>query len=232
MKFNMIAVLLVAGLGVVSCQDAKVSKSDFKTQKDSVSYAIGADIGKNLKMNELDVDLKMLYMGMKDAIVDSNTVLTEDEMQDVMVRYQTELMAKKDEKNQVIGKTNKEAGEKFLADNAKKEGVVTLPSGLQYKVITKGNGASPKATDKVTTHYRGSLIDGTVFDESYQRGEPIEFPVNGVIAGWTEVLQLMKVGDKWEVYIPSNLAYGDRGAGAAIGPNATLIFTIELLKVN
>lgn len=232
MKFNMIAVLLVAGLGVVSCQDTKVSKSDFKTQKDSVSYSIGADIGKNLKMNDLDVELKMLYMGMRDAMLDSVTVLTEEEMQDCMVRYQTELMAKKDEKNQVIGKTNKEAGEKFLADNAKKEGVVTLPSGLQYKVITKGNGASPKATDKVTTHYRGSLIDGTVFDESYQRGEPIEFPVNGVIAGWTEVLQLMKVGDKWEVYIPSNLAYGDRGAGAAIGPNATLIFTIELLKVN
>lgn len=232
MKFNLIAVLLLTGLGVVSCQDSKISKSEFKTQKDSVSYSIGADIGKNLKMNELDVDVKMLYFGLKDAMLDSTTVLTEEEMQEVMIRYQTEIMAKRDAKKQVDGTKNQEAGQKFLAENKKQTGVITLPSGLQYKVITSGKGKSPQATDKVTVHYRGSLLDGTVFDESYSRGEPIEYPANGFIKGWTEALQLMKEGDKWMLYIPSELAYGEAGAPAAkIGPNSTLIFEIELLKV-
>jgi len=233
MKFNLMALLLIAGLGVVSCQDAnKISKSEFKTQKDSVSYSIGADIGKNLKMNELDVDVKMLYFGLKDALLDSTTVLTEEEMQEVMIRYQTEIMAKRDEKKQVEGSKNREAGEKFLADNKKQKGVTTLPSGLQYKVLTSGKGKSPKAEDQVTVHYRGSLMDGTVFDESYSRGEPITYPANGFIKGWTEALQLMKEGDKWMLYIPSDLAYGEAGAPQAkIGPNSVLIFEIELLKV-
>jgi FKBP-type peptidyl-prolyl cis-trans isomerase FklB len=132
---------------------------------------------------------------------------------------------------QKFSEKNKADGEKFLAENAKKEGVKSLPSGLQYKEITPGKGKSPKATDTVTTHYKGTLIDGTEFDSSYKRGEPVSFPVSGVIAGWTEALQLMKEGAKWELFIPSNLAYGERGAGRDIGPNATLIFEVELISV-
>jgi FKBP-type peptidyl-prolyl cis-trans isomerase FklB len=140
-------------------------------------------------------------------------------------------MAKKAEEMQKLSEKNKADGEKFLAENAKKEGVKVLPSGLQYKVITPGTGKSPKATDTVTTHYKGMLIDGTEFDSSYKRGEPATFPVSGVIPGWTEALQLMKEGAKWQLFLPSNLAYGERGAGRDIGPNATLIFEVELISV-
>jgi len=132
---------------------------------------------------------------------------------------------------QQLADKNQKEGEVFLAENKKKKGVITLPSGLQYQVIKEGTGKIPKATDTVTTHYRGTLIDGTEFDSSYKRGEPASFPVNGVIKGWTEALQLMKVGSKWQLFIPSNLAYGPQGAGQAIGPNATLIFEIELLSI-
>jgi FKBP-type peptidyl-prolyl cis-trans isomerase FklB len=140
-------------------------------------------------------------------------------------------MAKQAETMQKLSEKNKADGEKFLAENAKKEGVKTLPSGLQYREITPGKGKSPKDTDTVSTHYKGTLIDGTEFDSSYKRGEPVTFPVSGVIAGWTEALQLMKEGAKWQLFIPSNLAYGDRGAGREIGPNATLIFEVELISV-
>jgi FKBP-type peptidyl-prolyl cis-trans isomerase FklB len=140
-------------------------------------------------------------------------------------------MAKQAETMQKLSEKNKADGEKFLVENGKKEGVKTLPSGLQYKEIAPGTGKSPKTTDTVTTHYKGTLIDGTEFDSSYKRGEPVSFPVSGVIAGWTEALQLMKEGAKWQLFVPPNLAYGERGAGREIGPNATLIFEVELISI-
>lgn len=202
-----------------------------ETDKQKVSYSIGLDIGKNLKQSEIDVELEALMRGIKDATTDSTPLLTQAQIQETMQKFQQEMMNKQNEKANAMSDKNKTAGEAFLAENAKKEGVITLPSGLQYKVIKTGTGKKPKATDEVTTHYRGTLIDGTEFDSSYKRGQPTSFPVNGVIAGWTEALQLMPVGSKWQLYIPSNLAYGPRGAGGTIGPNATLIFDIELLAI-
>jgi FKBP-type peptidyl-prolyl cis-trans isomerase FklB len=157
--------------------------------------------------------------------------MTDQEITEVMTAFQKEIMAKQQEMQKKLGEKNKAEGEAFLAENKKKEGVKTLPSGLQYKVIKAGAGKKPKATDTVTVQYRGSLVNGTEFDSSYKRGTPATFPVTGVIPGWTEVLQLMEVGAKWEVVIPSNLAYGERSAGAQIGPNSTLIFEVELISV-
>jgi FKBP-type peptidyl-prolyl cis-trans isomerase FklB len=148
-----------------------------------------------------------------------------------MTAFQKEMMAKREQAGKEAGAKNKVEGEAFLAENGKKEGVVTLPDGLQYKILKEGDGAKPKATDTVTVHYRGTLISGTEFDSSYKRKEPVSFPVNGVIAGWTEALQLMKVGSKWQLFIPSTLAYGERGAGPDLGPNATLIFEVELISI-
>ena len=158
-------------------------------------------------------------------------MLSEEEMRTVMTAFQKEMAAKQAEMMKSQGEKNKKEGEAFLAENKKKEGVKTLASGLQYKVIKEGTGKTPKATDKVSTHYQGTLIDGTEFDSSYKRGEPATFPVNGVIPGWTEALQLMKVGSKWQLFVPSKLAYGEKGAGPIIGPNAVLIFTVELLAI-
>jgi len=173
----------------------------------------------------------MLAKGLKDSYNGDNTLLTEDQARQAIEDFQKTLMAKKAETMQKLSEKNKADGEKFLAENAKKEGVKSLPSGLQYKEITPGMGKSPKATDTVTVHYKGTLIEGTEFDSSYKRGEPATFPVSGVIAGWTEALQLMKEGAKWQLFIPPNLAYGERGAGPDIGPNATLIFEVELITV-
>jgi FKBP-type peptidyl-prolyl cis-trans isomerase FklB len=148
-----------------------------------------------------------------------------------MAAFQKEMMAKQQELAKRLGEKNKKEGEAFLSENRKKEGIKALPSGLQYKVVKAGTGKKPKSTDTVTTHYRGTLIDGTEFDSSYRRGQPASFPVSGVIAGWTEALQLMEEGAKWQLFIPPNLAYGERGAGSQIGPNATLIFEIELISI-
>ena len=157
--------------------------------------------------------------------------MTEQEMKETLAGLQKELMEKQAERAKLLAEKNKKEGEAFLAANKTKEGVKTLPDGLQYKVIKEGTGKTPKADDTVVTNYRGTLIDGTEFDSSYKRGQPATFPVKGVIPGWTEALQLMKEGSKWELFIPSNLAYGERGAGNAIGPNATLVFEIELISV-
>ena len=163
---------------------------------------------------------------MKDALSGAKPLLTEQEIQETMDAFQKEMMAKQDE----VAKKNKAEGESFLAENKKKEGIKILPSGLQYKVIKAGTGKKPKSTDTVTVHYRGTLIDGTEFDSSYKRGQIVSFPVSGVIPGWTEALQLMEAGAKWQLFIPPNLAYGERGAGGAIGPNTTLIFEVELVS--
>ena len=207
------------------------TKMTLKDDKDKVSYAIGLNIGKSMKTEGLDINPDALAAAMKDVFAGAKTQLTDEEVQAVMQDFQKKMMAKQAAvRDEGLGK-NKAEGEKFLADNKKKEGIKTTASGLQYKVITDGKGKTPKATDTVKTHYRGTLINGTEFDSSYKRGEPAEFPVGGVIKGWTEALQLMKEGSKWQLYIPSDLAYGERGAGKDIGPNSTLIFDIELLSV-
>ena len=198
-----------------------------KSQKEKVSYIIGMEIGSNLKKQAIDIDSTILARGIKDALTGGKPLLTEQEIQETMAAFQKEMMAKQTE----VAKKNKAEGEAFLAENKKKEGVKTLPSGLQYKVIKAGTGKKPKSNDTVTVHYRGTLINGTEFDSSYKRGQPVSFQVSGVIPGWTEALQLMEVGAKWQLFIPSNLAYGEQGAGRDIGPNATLIFEVELVSI-
>ncbi|MBA61405.1 MAG: hypothetical protein CMJ76_03475 [Planctomycetaceae bacterium] len=195
------------------------------------SYAFGVNIMNNLKSQGIELDLQAFMKGISDSSSDK-VEKTDQELQAAFLAFQQVLQKMAAEKASKAGENNEKEGEAFLAANAKKEGVKVTKSGLQYKVIKAGEGASPKPTSKVTTHYEGKLINGKVFDSSYKRGAPATFGVNQVIAGWTEALQLMKEGDQWELYIPSNLAYGERGAGADIGPHSTLIFKIELIKVD
>jgi len=200
-------------------------------EKEKLSYGIGMDIGATLKRQSIEVDVESLARGIRDSYSGDNTLLTVEESRELILEYQRKVAERQAAAMKLAGEKNRAEGEKFLAENATKEGVKVLPSGLQYEVITPGTGRSPKLSDTVTTHYRGTLIDGTEFDSSYRRGEPATFPVSGVIAGWTEALQLMKEGAKWRIFVPPNLAYGERGAGRAIGPNATLIFEVELISV-
>ena len=204
---------------------------ELKDQKDKVSYSIGINIGKNLKKQSVEVNPDILLQGIKDALSGGKTLMTDQEVNETMMNFQKEMMAKQQARMKELGEKNKKEGEAFLAENKKKEGVKTLPSGLQYKIIKEGDGKIPTINDTVTVNYRGTLIDGTEFDSSYQRGQPASFPVKGVIAGFSEALQLMKVGSKWQLFIPSNLAYGERGAGNEIGPNATLVFELELVSI-
>ena len=210
---------------------AMAQKKQPKTQKEKISYSIGVNLGKNFQMQGLEIDQAMLAQGVKDALSSGKTALSEKEMEAVMNAFQQEMMNKAQAKAKVEGDKNMKEGQAFLAANKSKEGVVTLPSGLQYKVIKMGTGAKPTATQTVKCHYRGTTIEGKVFDSSYDRNEPAEFPLNQVIKGWTEGLQLMPVGSKFQFFIPSDLAYGERGAGRDIGPNATLIFEVELLEI-
>jgi FKBP-type peptidyl-prolyl cis-trans isomerase FklB len=223
--------ILILAMLLISCQNNAQENVELKTRKDSVSYAIGQNIGSNFKTQNIDVDPMVVAAGMKDVISDAETKLTEEQAQQVWMSYQQELMAAQQKEREEQGVKNKEEGAKWLAENAKKEGVKVTESGLQYKVIKMGDGPKPTASDKVKVHYRGRFIDGKEFDSSYKRGEPAVFPVTGVIPGWTEVLQLMPVGSKWEVYVPAELGYGDRGMGQDIPPNATLIFDVELLGI-
>jgi FKBP-type peptidyl-prolyl cis-trans isomerase FklB len=202
-----------------------------KTPKDKASYALGMNMGENLHKASVDVDPNILARGLKDALAGGKTLLTDEEAKAAMNALQADVRKKQEEKIQLAGDANKNAGDGFLAANKSKEGVVTLPSGLQYKILTQGSGAKPTVSDSVVCNYRGTLIDGTEFDSSYQHGQPATFPVGQVIKGWTEALQLMPVGSKWQLFIPSELAYGSRGAGAQIGPNATLIFEVELISI-
>jgi FKBP-type peptidyl-prolyl cis-trans isomerase FklB len=213
-------VIVALGILFLVSQVNAEEKLLLKNQKEKVSYIIGMDIGGNLKRQSVDVDPNILAKGVQDALSGAKPSLSNEEIQEIMVAFKKEMMAKQ-----------KERGEAFLAENKKKEGVKTLPSGLQYKVIKAGTGKKPKLNENVTVHYRGTLIDGAEFDSSYRRGQPASFPVSGVIPGWTEALQLMEEGAKWQLFVPSNLAYGERGTGGIIGPNATLIFEIELISV-
>jgi FKBP-type peptidyl-prolyl cis-trans isomerase len=203
-----------------------------KTQKDKASYAIGLNIGRSMHKDSVDVDTAILLRGLKDGLAGTKPLLTDDEARATMVALQADLRKKQEEKMLVQGEANKKEGEAFLADNKTKDGVVTLPSGLQYKILKEGTGPKPAATDSVVCNYKGTLLDNTEFDSSYKRGQPATFPVSGVIKGWTEALQLMPVGSKWQLFIPSELAYGARGGpGGGIGPNATLVFEVELMSI-
>ena len=197
-----------------------------KDQKDKVSYSIGMQIGFNLGRQKVDINPDILAAGIKDAIA-GKPQLTTDQVKDIMAQFEKDL----EQKQKQLGEKNKAEGEKFLEENKKKPGVKTTASGLQYKVEKEGTGPAPKATDMVTVNYRGTLIDGTEFDSSYKRNQPATFPVNGVIKGWTEALQLMKKGAKYQLFIPASLAYGERAMGPDISPNSTLIFDVDLVDV-
>lgn len=188
-------------------------------------------MGANLKKQDVPVDPAILARGLKDALAGGKTLLTEEEGQAALTEMQNDLRKKQQEKMQEAGAANKKEGDAFLVANKGKDGVVALPSGLQYKILKEGTGAKPAAADSVVCNYRGTLIDGKEFDSSYKRGQPATFPVSGVIKGWTEALQLMPVGSKWQLFVPADLAYGDRGAGPDIGPDSTLIFEVELLSI-
>lgn len=203
-----------------------MSAQKLNNEIDSVSYSLGVNIGENIKTQFPDIDLKNFEAAIKDVLDDNKKPsISGADAQKTIQEYFTKQQAKANES--VV-----EEGRKFLAENSKKENVVTLESGLQYEVIKNGEGAKPTLNDQVTTHYHGTLIDGTVFDSSVERGEPASFPVSGVIKGWTEALQLMNVGSKWRLFVPYDLAYGERGAGPKIGPFTTLIFEVELISIN
>ena len=226
-------ILTIGSLLMTGCTETESAESNIseasvtlETKLDSVSYGIGVNIAENLKGQGLgDLNVEAMAKGLQDILNDSELVISKEEVGPLLNEYMGQMQAKK-------AKEAAKEGEEFLAINATKKGVVTLESGMQYEVLTSGSGATPGLNDKVTTHYTGTLIDGTVFDSSVERGQPASFPVSGVIKGWTEALQLMKEGDKWKLYIPYDLAYGERGAGAQIGPYATLIFEIELISVD
>lgn len=242
------AVALILTASAAYAQAPAGTAPELKDTKAKVSYLIGMNIGRQMKADGMDLELEVFLAGMKDAIAGATSKLSDAEAQAVIAEFQAQQMAKQKEEMNAAAKQQLEsnAGLKaqyekntadakaFLEANGKKEGVTTLPSGIQYKVIKSGDGtgANPKVTDTVTTHYKGTLLDGKVFDSSYDRGQPASFPLNGVISGWTEVLQKMKPGDKWEVYIPGEHAYGMRGTGdGSIGPNALLTFEIELIGI-
>lgn len=210
---------------------AAEDKVTFKDPKEKTSYTLGANIGANIKRQEVELDYEMFMKGLKDSVA-GNTALTDQEMRDVMTSFQRDIRAKMEEKRRLQGEKNKAEGDKFLAENKTKDGVITLPSGLQYKILTPGQGESPKSNDVVSVNYKGSLIDGTEFDSSYKRNQPSTFNVAGVIKGWGEALQLMKPGAKWQLFVPADIGYGERGSGQKIGPNAVLLFDVELLSVN
>lgn len=201
------------------------------TDKKKVSYSIGVDLGRSIKKQNLDLDVNVLVKGLQDGYAGGTTLLSDDQMKEVLTNFQKQFIAKKNAEMEALAQKNLDTGKAFLENNKKQAGVVTLPDGLQYKIITAGKGEKPGPNDTVSVNYTGKLINGQVFDSSDKQGHPISFQVNQVIKGWTEVLQLMPVGSTWEVYIPADLAYGQQAVGPMIGPNETLIFTIQLLSI-
>ncbi len=221
-------IVLIFGLSalIFSCNNVDTSNSELSTQMDSLSYSLGVSVANNLKSSGFEtIESSAISAAFNDVFSENDVKISEEDANALIQDYFMELSQKKSQEA-----TNK--GQAFLDENAAKEGVVTTASGLQYQVLTEGQGAKPVASDEVTVHYHGTLIDGTVFDSSVDRGQPATFPVGGVIQGWVEALQLMNVGSKYKLFIPSNLAYGERGAGGSIGPNETLIFEVELLSIN
>ncbi|MHC1774656.1 MAG: FKBP-type peptidyl-prolyl cis-trans isomerase [Lentimicrobium sp.] len=238
--FLLVAIFLSANLVQAQKSQKKKDKDDkvtessqpmiLKTHQDTISYLIGKDIGSNMKTNDIAVTPEIMFAGLKDGLNGIDTVFTAEATEQIMAAFQQEMMAKQQKKTSEAAAAVKAEGDAFLAANTIKEGVVTLPSGLQYKVINEGTGDKPKPEDVVEVHYTGTMIDGTVFDSSVERGEPIKFPLNGVIPGWTEGVQLMSPGAKYMFYIPASLAYGDKGAGPIPG-GSVLIFEVELLSI-
>lgn len=202
-----------------------------KTEKQKVSYTIGISLARDFKARKIEVDPQMILQGLQDELRGKKLQMTDQEMETTMQKFQQEMMAKMEKEQKEESAKNRKAGDTFLAENKKKPGVITLADGLQYRVVKMGTGPKPTAQQTVKVHYRGTFIDGKEFDSSYKRGQPVEFPVNGVIRGWSEALMLMPVGSKWELFIPPDLAYGDNGAGGTIPPGATLVFEVELLEV-
>lgn len=229
------ACLLAASVALVACQqqsgDGSVGEVELDTQERQISYILGANVASQFASQDMEVDTAAFALGFEDVINERESRLSEDEVREIISAYQEEETARMEEAYRVVAEANAKEGEEFLAANAREDGVVVLDSGLQYRVIEEGEGASPGPEDLVEVDYRGRLIDGTEFDSSYQRGVPATFGVNQVIPGWTEALQLMNEGAKWEVFIPSELAYGPGGTGGLIGPSATLIFEVELHRI-
>jgi FKBP-type peptidyl-prolyl cis-trans isomerase FklB len=228
MKYLLTTLVSIAFLFSVCYAQEKL---ELKDQKDKESYSLGYQFGHNLKAQGVDINLDVYNSGIRDALSGKEPQMSEEEIRSTIVALQQRLQAARQKELKEEAEKNIEEGKKFLAENQKKEGIKTLPGGLQYKVLTEGSGKTPQATDTVTVNYKGTLIDGTEFDSSYKRGQPVSFKVNGVIKGWTEALQLMKEGSKWQLFIPHDLAYGERGAGRTIPPGSTLIFEVELISV-
>jgi len=223
----MLTLLMLALPPLAGAQEAPA----LTTEKDRLSYAMGMDLGNQLKTRSVEIEPAVFARGLKDALSSGKTLLTEEEAKAVITELQKAMIVKQAEAARLAAEKNKQEGAAFLAANGTKEGVVTLPSGLQYKILTTGAGGKPTLEDTVVCQYRLSLVGGREVDSSYKRGQPFTIPVKSAIKGWTEVLQLMPVGSKWEVFVPPNLGYGERGAGADIGPNATLVFEIELVDI-
>ncbi len=224
--------LLIMALGLAFASSAFAANKALSTSEQKASYSLGADLAKNFTEQGLKIDIKAFTLGLEDTIKHRPLKLTEEEMMSAISDVKKEMLEKQQAQRKVIGDANIKEGQAFLAKNAKKAGVISLPSGVQYKVITEGKGASPTENDTLIAHYSGTLIDGTEFDSSYKRGTPLKFQMGNVIKGWGEVMKLMNPGSKWEVYIPADMAYGAKGAGKAIGPYQTLIFTVELITFN
>lgn len=230
MKLVAAAVMGLAMSTTIAATDA-LSATSLTTDMDKLSYSIGADLGKNFKKQGIDISPAAMAKGLQDGMSGGQLMLTEEQMKDVLNKFQKDLMMKRSAEFNKKSQENKMKGEAFLRQNKIKDGVISLPSGLQYKIIEKGDGAKPGKDDTVTVEYTGQLVDGQMFDSTEKRGKPDTFKVSQVMPGWTEVLQLMPAGSTWEVYVPSGLAYGPRSVGGAIGPNETLIFKIHLISV-
>jgi FKBP-type peptidyl-prolyl cis-trans isomerase len=215
----------------LATDEEKAADVELKSYEQKLSYMLGQQIGNNIKESPTEIDVDIFVRGIKDSLKGNKSLLSDEETNQIRQEFSRQIQESRNQKMAVQSEKNLKDGEAFLVENKKKEGIVTTDSGLQYKVLKKGDGPNPLATDKVTVHYRGTLLDGTEFDSSYKRGQPASFQVGGVIRGWTEALQLMNVGSKYQLFIPSDLAYGQRGAGQRIGPNSMLIFDVELLNI-
>ncbi|KPL10389.1 hypothetical protein AMJ85_05870 [candidate division BRC1 bacterium SM23_51] len=231
-RMSVAVAALALCLSSLTCATKKEApKTELKTFNQKASYAVGMQMGSSWKQSEIEIDPDTFVLGLKDGLKGEEFLLTQQEAIEVQREFMKQMQQKRMEEMKTAGEKNRKEGEAFLMENKDKEGVTTTASGLQYVVLTEGDGPQPKATDRVSVHYRGTLLDGTEFDSSYKRGEPATFPVKGVIPGWTEALQLMKVGSKYRLFIPSELAYRERGSPPRIPPNATLIFEVELLGI-
>jgi FKBP-type peptidyl-prolyl cis-trans isomerase len=228
---NIVKYITALGVFLLAAQVGAGEPPVFKTQKEKISYGIGVDMSRNFKQQGVEFDADALLKGFKDDSSGGKLLMSEEDIRATLNAYQTELLQKRAQAMIVAAAENKKIGEAFLAENGKKEGVVTLPSGLQYKILKAGDGRKPTEVDTVECNYRGTLLNGSEFDNSYRTGKPAAFKVTGLIPGWTEALKLMSAGSKWQLFIPPQLAYGDRGAGGVIGPNAALIFELELLSI-